>query len=199
MSAPGLLVRGTGKQQQIAIWIFDDEVPGAPRLLFQDLEKGDSSGLKFKKQELDLVGCSDGHRYGEQLLTIADCRLDQGLFDAPEVEMRCVASHLCVVGWVAITEDERKPNFCWKNSHDLLISATSSCGSAQVIVALDGDEGALLDVAGRLGFRACQLAKPCCLATISCASLSLKFAARISASGIVAKRGKSSRICAATG
>ena len=49
-SAWWLLVCGPGKQQQIPIRIFDDETLGAPRLLFQCLLKGNSSGLKFKKQ-----------------------------------------------------------------------------------------------------------------------------------------------------
>ena len=42
-----LLVCGPGKQQQISIGIFDDEILGAPRLLFQRLVKGNSGGLKF--------------------------------------------------------------------------------------------------------------------------------------------------------
>jgi hypothetical protein len=45
-----LLVCGSGKQQQIPIRILDDEILGAPRLLFQLLVKGNTSGLKFKKQ-----------------------------------------------------------------------------------------------------------------------------------------------------
>jgi len=49
-SAWWLLVCGPGKQQQIPIRIFDDEILGAPRLLFQCLAKGNPSGLKFKKQ-----------------------------------------------------------------------------------------------------------------------------------------------------
>src|SRR5271168_2752730 len=103
--------------------------------------------------------------------------------------------HLRVVGRVAVTEYERKANLCWKNSHDLLISATNRCGSAYTIFALDGGNFTVRDVAESPAFRACQLSKPCCLATISCASLSLKFAARISASGIFEKRGRSPRIC----
>ena len=81
---------------------------------------------------------------------------------------------------------------------------TNSCGSALTIVALNGDD--LDDNAFTLSgvfespvFMACQPSKPCCLATISCASLSLKLAARISESGIFTKRGKCPRICAATG
>src|SRR5580704_4786771 len=92
-----------------------------------------------------------------------------------------------------------KPNFCWKNSHDLLISVTNRCGSAQTIVALDDGDFTLREVAVSPAFRACQLSKPCCLATISCASLSLKFAARICESAVFEKRGMSPRICAATG
>jgi len=45
-----LSVRGSSKQQQIPIRIFDDEFLGAPRLLFQSLVKGNASGLKLKKQ-----------------------------------------------------------------------------------------------------------------------------------------------------
>jgi hypothetical protein len=45
-----LLVCGPGEQQQIPIRIFDDEILGAPRLLFQCLVKGNPCGLKFKKQ-----------------------------------------------------------------------------------------------------------------------------------------------------
>jgi hypothetical protein len=61
-SAWWLLVCGPGKQQQIPIRIFDYEILGAPRLLFQCLLKGNSSGLEFKKQQLDLLRCGDGHR-----------------------------------------------------------------------------------------------------------------------------------------
>jgi len=50
MWAMRVLVCGAGKQQQIAIGIFDDEIPGAPGLLFQRLEEADSSALKFQKQ-----------------------------------------------------------------------------------------------------------------------------------------------------
>ncbi|MGA9355250.1 MAG: hypothetical protein WBV46_16275 [Terriglobales bacterium] len=48
-------------------------------------------------------------------------------------------------------------------------------------------------------FSACQLSKPCSLATTSCASLSLKLDARISASDIFRNLGNCPRICAATG
>ena len=44
-----LSVGGSSKQQQIPIRIFDDEIFGAPRLLFQSLVKGNASGLKLKK------------------------------------------------------------------------------------------------------------------------------------------------------
>jgi len=50
-----LLICWSGKQQEIAIRIFDDQIFDAPRLLFQCLMKGDASRLKFKKQQLDLV------------------------------------------------------------------------------------------------------------------------------------------------
>jgi len=46
---------------------------------------------------------------------------------------------------------------------------------------------------------ACQLAKPACRATSSCASLSLKLCARICASLKSRKRGSTALICAATG
>ena len=49
-SASRLLVCGSSKQQQIPIRIFDDKIPGAPRLLLQFLAKGNASGLKLKKQ-----------------------------------------------------------------------------------------------------------------------------------------------------
>src|SRR5579872_1112472 len=62
-----------------------------------------------------------------------------------------------------------KPNFSRKNSHDLWISVTNSCGSALTIVALDREDFTLSDVVESPVFRACQLSKPCCLATISCA------------------------------
>ena len=74
---------GAGKQQQIPIRILDDEILGAPRLLFQRLVKGNTSGLKLKKQQLDLVRSSDGHRYRQQFLPIADRRLDYWPLDAP--------------------------------------------------------------------------------------------------------------------
>jgi hypothetical protein len=48
--AESKLVSGAGKQQQIPVRIFDDEILGAPRLLFQFLVKGDPGGLIFKKQ-----------------------------------------------------------------------------------------------------------------------------------------------------
>jgi hypothetical protein len=57
-----VLVGGSGKQQQIPIRILDDEILGAPGLLLQLLVKGNISGLKLKKQQLDLFGRSDGHR-----------------------------------------------------------------------------------------------------------------------------------------
>ena|SRR6266404_1782051 len=49
-SAWWLLACGSGKQQQISIGIFDDEILGAARLLFQYLMKGNPSGLKLKRQ-----------------------------------------------------------------------------------------------------------------------------------------------------
>src|SRR6267143_2556800 len=78
-----LLVCGPGKQQQISIRIFDDEILGAPRLLFQCLAQGNTSRLKLKKQQLDLVRCSDGHRYRQQFLPITDRRLDYWSLDTP--------------------------------------------------------------------------------------------------------------------
>ena len=77
-----LLVRGSGEQQQIAIRIFDDEIPGAPRLLFQPLVEGDTGGLKLKKQQLDLVRRSDGQRCRQQFLPLAERRLDYRRLDA---------------------------------------------------------------------------------------------------------------------
>ena len=43
-AASWLLICGSGKQQQIPIRIFDDEVFGAPRLLLQFLVKGNAGG-----------------------------------------------------------------------------------------------------------------------------------------------------------
>jgi len=48
-SASHLLVCRSSKQQQIPIRILYDEIPGPPRLLFQRLVKGNTSGLKLKK------------------------------------------------------------------------------------------------------------------------------------------------------
>jgi hypothetical protein len=45
-----LLGCGSGEEQQIPIGILDDGIPGAPRLLLQRLVKGNTSGLKLKKQ-----------------------------------------------------------------------------------------------------------------------------------------------------
>jgi hypothetical protein len=56
-----LLVCGASKQQQISIRILDDEILGAPSLFFQPLSKGNTSGVKLKIQQLDLVRSSDGH------------------------------------------------------------------------------------------------------------------------------------------
>jgi hypothetical protein len=44
-----LLVCRSSKQQEIPIRILDDEIIGGPRLLFQRLGKGNTSGLKLKK------------------------------------------------------------------------------------------------------------------------------------------------------
>src|SRR5271155_103991 len=77
------LVCGPGKQQEIAVRIFDDEIPGAPRLLFQFLLKGNSGGLKFKKQQLDLDRGSDGHRCRQQFLALAERRVDYCSLDTP--------------------------------------------------------------------------------------------------------------------
>src|ERR1700740_253478 len=92
-----------------------------------------------------------------------------------------------------------KPNVSLKNMQDRLISLTNSCGSAQTIVALDGGKFALRVVPESPAFSACQLLKPCSLATLLCESLSSKLAARIPASAIFEKPGSSPRICAATG
>ncbi len=67
-----LLICWSGKQQEIAIRIFDDEIFAAPRLLFQCLMKGNASRLKFKKQQLDLVGCGDGPAH-EKANMVAGC------------------------------------------------------------------------------------------------------------------------------
>src|SRR6516165_4977643 len=77
------LVCRSSKQQQIAIRILDDEIPGAPRLLFQLLVKGNTCGLKFEKQQLDLIRCSDSHGYRQQFLLVADRRVDYVSLDAP--------------------------------------------------------------------------------------------------------------------
>ena len=103
-----LLICWSGKQQEIAIRIFDDEIFGAPRLLFQFLMKGNASRLKFKKQQLDLVGCRDGHGCRQQFFTIADRLLKCKPLDTPKIETRCVATHLRIVGRVAVTEYQRK-------------------------------------------------------------------------------------------
>jgi hypothetical protein len=82
-STDGMLVCGSGKQQQIHIRILDDEILGAPTLLFQRLVKGNTSGLNLKKQQLNLVRCSDGHRYRQQFLPITGRRLDYWSLDTP--------------------------------------------------------------------------------------------------------------------
>ena len=78
-----MLVCGSGKQQQIPIRILDDEILSAPRVLFQRLVEGNSGGLKFKEQQFDLVCCSDGHRYRQEFLLIADRGLDYWSLDPP--------------------------------------------------------------------------------------------------------------------
>ena len=98
------LTCGSGKEQQIPIRILDDEILGAPRLLFQLLVKGDPSGLKLKKEHLCVLRGSDGHRHRQQFLPIADRRLDYWSGDTPEVETRGIATHLCIVSGFAVTE-----------------------------------------------------------------------------------------------
>src|ERR1700688_2065435 len=83
IAQPKLLVCGSSKQQQIPIRILYDEILGAPRLLFQRLVKGNTGGPKLKKQQLDLVRSSDGHRYRQQFLPITDRRLDYWSLDTP--------------------------------------------------------------------------------------------------------------------
>src|SRR5690242_20350582 len=78
-----LLVRRSGKQQQVLIRISDNESFGSPRFPFQSLLKWNIGGLKLKKQQLDLVRCGDGHRC-RQSLTIAGRRIDYGLLDTPK-------------------------------------------------------------------------------------------------------------------
>ena len=107
-SAWQLLVCGSGEQQQVSVRILDDEILGALRLLFQRLVKGNTSGLKLKKQQLDLVCCSDSHGYRQQFLPVTNSRLDYCLLDAPEIEMRRIATHLCIVKRFAITEYKSK-------------------------------------------------------------------------------------------
>jgi hypothetical protein len=53
-----LSVCRASKQQQIPVRILDEEIPGAPGLLFQRLVKRDTSGPKLKKKQLDLFRCS---------------------------------------------------------------------------------------------------------------------------------------------
>ena len=98
------LVRGTGKQQQIPIWIFDDEIFGAPRLLFQSLVKANARGLKLEKQQLDLVHGCDGHRCRQQSPTIAGARIEYAPVDTPKIEARRVAPYLRIVGRAAVNE-----------------------------------------------------------------------------------------------
>jgi hypothetical protein len=73
----------SSKQKQIPIRILDDDILGAPRMHVQRLVKVNSSGPKLKKQQLDLVRCSDGHRYQQQFLPITDRRPDDWTLETP--------------------------------------------------------------------------------------------------------------------
>jgi hypothetical protein len=55
IGASDRFAEGSSKQQQIPIRIFDDEILGAPRLLFQCLVKGNPGGLKFKEAQTTLL------------------------------------------------------------------------------------------------------------------------------------------------
>src|SRR5271163_2224833 len=73
---------GSREQQQIPIRILDDEIPGAPGLFFQRLVKSNTRRLKLKKQQLDLLRSSNGHRCRQHFLAITDRRVDYGSLDA---------------------------------------------------------------------------------------------------------------------
>jgi aryl-alcohol dehydrogenase-like predicted oxidoreductase len=65
------LLRGSRKQQQIAVDVAHDEVPRAPGLALERLEERHASSLKFKEQLFDLVCRRDRERGRKQLLAIS--------------------------------------------------------------------------------------------------------------------------------
>ena len=65
------LLRGSRKQQQIAVDVAHDEVPRAPGLALERLEERHAGSLKFKEQLFDLVCRRDRERGRKQLLAIS--------------------------------------------------------------------------------------------------------------------------------
>ena len=76
-------VSRAGKENQVSIGIEDDEVFGAPRLLFQSLMERHSCCLKTGKKLFDLVCGCDCERSGEQMLAFANIAREHGFADHP--------------------------------------------------------------------------------------------------------------------
>ena len=101
-------VRRPGEQQQVAVRVLDDEIPGAPGLALERLVEFDAGGLKFEKELLDLVRRGDRHGGRQQALLVPQFRIDDRAVDAAQIERRAVALHLRVERRFAVHEHDRE-------------------------------------------------------------------------------------------
>src|SRR5580704_4831150 len=101
-------LRRTGKMQQVAVRIADDEVLGAPRLRLERLMKRDARRRVLREQAVDVVHAVDGHRRREQALALPARVVEHGSVDAAQIEPRSVAHHLAVELFFYGEDDHRE-------------------------------------------------------------------------------------------
>src|SRR5438046_62690 len=96
----------SGEENEIAVWIADDEGSRAPRFRSERLYESYAGGLVLEKERLRVV---ESDRSREQLFRVAPNGINDRIVDLAKVQSRAVTEYLRVEGRFAIGKRNAKP------------------------------------------------------------------------------------------
>jgi hypothetical protein len=95
---------GASEEEEVLVWVGDDEGSGAPGCGLEGLIEGDARSLEIEKELFDFAGGGNCDGGGEKGLALANIAGEDGFADESQVDVGLVADDLGVEGRIAVGE-----------------------------------------------------------------------------------------------
>src|ERR1700722_5516060 len=102
------LITLSREEVQVSIGVADDEGAGAPGLCAERLVERDTNSLVFEEQRLGIV---ESDRCRQEILSVAQLRVDDGSGYAAEIQARTIAHYLAIERRGAIGKRDTEAKF----------------------------------------------------------------------------------------